>query len=49
MKQVTTVIQITGKAKHVFNYLDLMNRYKSEVTLGKLLKNKKTIKLDLRS
>ena len=43
-----TVIQISGKAKQVFKYTELLNRHKGNVTLKKLAKDKKTLKLDLR-
>jgi len=46
MKQI---IQISGKAKQVFKYMELLNRHKGSVTLGKLAKDNKTLKLDLRS
>jgi len=46
MKQV---IQISGKAKQVFKYVELLNRHKGNVTLRKLAKDNKTLKLDLRS
>ena len=45
MKQV---IQISGKAKQVFKYMELLNRHKGNVTLRELAKDNKTIKLDLR-
>ena len=43
------VLVISGKAKHVFKYMKLMNRRKSNVTLKELAKANKTFKLDLRS
>jgi len=43
------IIQISGKAKHVFKYMALVNRHKGNVTLKELAKNNKTIKLDLKS
>ena len=46
MKQI---IQVSGKAKQVFKYMELLNRHKGNVTLGKLAKGNKTIKLDLRT
>ena len=46
MKQI---IQISGKAKQVFKYVELLNRHKGNVTLRELAKDNKTIKLDLRS
>ena len=35
MKQVLVV---SGKAKHVFKYLELVSRYRGSVSLGKLAK-----------
>ena len=46
MKQI---IQISGKAKQVFKYVELLNRHKGNVTLRELAKDNKTLKLDLRS
>ncbi len=46
MKQL---IQISGKAKQVFKYMELLNRHKGKVTLGELAKDNKTLKLDLKS
>ena len=46
MKQI---IQISGKAKQVFKYMELLNRHKGNVTLAELAKDSKTLKLDLRS
>ena len=46
MKQI---IQISGKAKQVFKYMELLNRHKGNVTLRELAKDNKTLKLDLRS
>lgn len=46
MKQT---IQISGKAKQVFKYIELLNRHKGNVTLRELAKDNKTLKLDLRS
>jgi len=44
-----TIIQISGKAKQVFKYMELLNRHKGNVTLKELAKDNKTIKLDLRT
>ncbi len=44
-----TLIQISGKAKQVFKYMELLNRHKGNVTLKELAKDNKTLKLDLRS
>ena len=43
------VIQISGKAKQVFKYLELLSRYQGKKTVKNLAKNNKTFKLDLRS
>ena len=43
------IIQVQGKAKLVFKYMELLNRYKGNVTLKELAKDNKTLKLDLRS
>ena len=43
------IIQISGKAKQVFKYMELLNQHKGNVTLKELAKDNKTIKLDLRS
>ena len=45
MKQV---IQISGKAKQVFKYMELLNRCQGKTTLQDLVKANRTIKLDLR-
>lgn len=42
------VIQISGKAKQVFKYMELLNRYQGKTTVKDLVKANKTIKLDLR-
>ncbi len=44
MKQI---IQVSGKAKQVFKYVELLNRYKGKTTLKELSKDNKTLKLDL--
>ena len=43
------IIQISGKAKQVFKYVELLNRYQGNMTLKELAKNNKTFKLDIRS
>jgi len=43
-----TVIQVSGKAKQVFKYTELLSRHKGNVTLKELVKNNKTLKLNLR-
>ncbi len=43
------VIQISGKAKQVFKYMELLSRHKGNVTLKELAKDNKTLKLDLGS
>jgi len=43
------IIRISGKAKQVFKYIEVLNRHKSNVTLRELAKDNKTLKLDLRS
>ncbi len=42
------VIQISGKAKQVFKYMELLNRYQGKTALKDLVKANRTIKLDLR-
>ena len=42
------VLIVRGKAKHVFKYVELLNRYKGNTTLMELVKTNKTLKLDLR-
>ncbi|MFC1948746.1 hypothetical protein ACFLW0_01030 [Chloroflexota bacterium] len=42
------VIEIRGKAKQVFKYIELMNRYKGDATLKDLAKNQKVCKIDLK-
>ena len=46
MKQI---IQVSGKAKQVFKYTEILARHKGNVTLKELEKDKKTLKLDMRS
>jgi hypothetical protein len=43
------IIQVSGKAKQVFKYMELLSRHRGKVTLKELAKDKKTLKLDLRS
>ncbi len=44
-----TIIQVSGKAKQVFKYVELLSRYKGNVTLKELAKDNKTLKLNLKS
>ena len=46
MKQV---IKVSGKAKQVFKYVEILGRNRGNVTLKELEKENKTLKLDLRS
>ena len=41
------VIEIKGKAKNVFRYVELMKQQKGNVTVGELAKNVKSIKIEL--
>ena len=41
------IIKVSGKAKRVFKYIELLNRHKGSVTLGKLARDNKTLKLKL--
>ncbi len=43
------IIQIKGKAKQVFKYIELLKRHKGNLTLKELAKDNKPIKLDLSS
>ncbi len=43
------IIQVSGKAKQVFKYVELLSRHRGNVTLKELAKDNKTLKLDLRS
>jgi len=43
-----TILQISGKAKQVFRYVELLSRHRGNVTLKELAKNNETLKLDLR-
>lgn len=42
------IIKVTGKAKQVFDYMELLGRYRGKVTLKELAKDNKTLKLDMR-
>ena len=42
------VIEVRGKAKNVFKYVEMMKKQKGNVTLGELSKNVKSIKVQLR-
>jgi hypothetical protein len=42
------LVQVRGKAKNVFKYVELMNRHNGKVTLGELAKKGKSVKIDLR-
>ncbi len=44
-----SIIKISGKAKQVFKYVELLKRHKGNVTLKDLEKDNKTLELDLRS
>ncbi len=46
MKQI---IQVSGKAKQVFKYIELLGRHRGNVTLKELARDNKALKLDLRS
>jgi hypothetical protein len=41
------VIEVKGKAKNVFKYVEMMKKHKGNVTLGELSKNVKSIKVQL--
>ena len=43
-----TVIHVSGKAKQVFKYMELLSRHKGNKSLKELAKDNKTFKLDLR-
>lgn len=43
------IIEISGKAKQVFKYMELLKRHKGNVTIKELVKGNKTFKIDLRS
>ena len=45
MKQV---LEVRGKAKQVFKYMELLSRHKGNVTLKDLAKHGKTVKVELR-
>jgi hypothetical protein len=42
-----TIIQVSGKARQVFKYIELINRYKGNATLKELAKKNKTINLKM--
>ena len=42
------ILQVKGKAKQVFKFVDVLSRHKGNVTLKELAKNNKTLKIDLR-
>ena len=44
-----TIIHVSGKARQVFKYVELLNRYKGNATLEELAKKKKTINLKMQS
>ncbi len=46
MKQI---IQVSGKAKQVFKFIEVLGRHKGNVTLKELAKDNKTFKLNLKS
>ncbi len=41
------IIQVQGKAKRVFKYIELLSRHRGKTTLKELAKDNKTLKLDL--
>ena len=43
------IMQISGKAKQVFKYIELLSQYQGKTTIRKLAQHNKTFKLDLRS
>lgn len=45
MKQI---VQVSGKAKRVFKYIEVLGRNKGNTTLKQLEKDNKTLKLNLR-
>ena len=46
-QEMKEVIQVKGKAKNVFKYVEMMKKHKGHVTLGELSKNMKSIKVEL--
>ena len=42
------IIEISGKAKNVFKYLEVLNQHSGNTTIGKLAKNHKSIKIELK-
>lgn len=43
------VIKVSGKAKQVFKYMELLAANKRNVTLKELARDKKTLRLNLKS
>lgn len=41
------VLQIRGKAKNVFKYVEVMKRNNGKMTIGELAKKNKATKIDL--
>ena len=48
-QEMKTIIQVSGKARQVFKYMELLNRYKGNTTLKELAKKNKTINLKMQS
>jgi hypothetical protein len=46
---MATIIHVSGKARQVFKYVELLNRYKGKATLKELANKKKTINLKMQS
>lgn len=42
------IVQVRGKAKNVFKYVELMNKKNGKMTLGELAKKGGNTKIDLR-
>jgi hypothetical protein len=42
-------MQVSGKAKQVFKYVEVLSRYKGNTTLKDLSRNNKALKLDFKS
>lgn len=42
------IIQVSGKAKRVFKYVELLSHHNGKMTIKDLDKENRTIKLDLR-
>ena len=49
MKEIKEIIKVSGKAKQVFRYVELLSNHRGHVTLKELAKDNKTFKLDLRT